>query len=114
MNTEVRKIVTGIVRYLSATRTMHLLPQIAYELNKKVGSLADSSRAIVTSSYQLSNHEIVQIQHALRTVFCKNLQIVNRIDPQLIAGLKITVQDKVIDLSLKKTLQNIKSKLDHG
>lgn len=113
MPSEVKKIVSGILRYLETTRTLHLLPQITEALSQRVHEQAEASQAIVTSSYKLGKQEIAQIQQALDTIFRKKLRVVNRIDSRLIAGLRISVRDKVIDLSLAKTLQNIKTKLEH-
>ena len=112
-NSSVNKIVSGIIRFLTVNHKLHLLPQVVQELQKKSSDMTSSGQATVTSSYRLTVHEIKQIQQALKIIFHKKLNVINEVNTALIAGLHIRVQDKVIDLSLNNTLENIKDKIEH-
>ena len=113
MSQQVKKITSGIISYLRATKKLHLLPEITKQLEQKMKFINAQSNAVVLSSYRLSNKEVGQIKEALELIFKKKLTVINRVDPSLIAGFKITVSDKIIDLSIDKTLQNLKDELSY-
>lgn len=113
MSVVAKKIAAGIINYLKLGNKLHLLPEVIDLLAKKAKQFDAANKAYVRSSYKLSLLEKVKIKEALRSVFKKDLKIINMIDPNLIAGLRITVKDKIIDLSMDKTLENLKSKINH-
>jgi F-type H+-transporting ATPase subunit delta len=113
MDNQVKPIVKGIIDYLKVQNSLHLLPQVILSLQEKDEELTNENRAVVTSSYKLSAPELLQIQDALNIIFRRRLSIVNQVDPSLIAGLKIRVEDKLIDLSLDKTLDGLKNRLEN-
>lgn len=113
MSNQVKKITQGIIQYLKASQASELLPEIVAELQKQSRLYDRRFQALVASPYKLSVQEINQIQQTLQNIFNKKLKIINFVDPTIIAGLKIAVQDKVIDLSVDRTLQNLKNKISH-
>ena len=114
MSKQVNTIVNSIIKYLHVSKKIDLLPEILNQLQKKAMLIDAEGKAYVSSSYKLSLLELVKIRKALKIIFKKDLKIINQVNPSLIGGLRISVQDKVIDLSLDKTLINLKEKLKHG
>ena len=110
---KIAKIAKGVIEFLKAGHNLNLLPDLIAALEQINRQINDSNKAVVQSTYKLTAIEVGQIQKALFYIFKKKLQIVNQIDRSLIGGLKITVQDKVIDPTLDHTLENLKDKIDH-
>lgn len=63
----------------------------------------------VTAPYRLSDPEIVDLKKTLPML--KDGELVLRVDPALIAGVVVKYGSKMIDLSLRSELTNLKQLL---
>lgn len=87
---------------------MRLNPKIKAELKKYLLDKIKNNRekVIVYSGSKLSGEEIQLLKSKFPSISFGDA--VYRIDENLLAGVKITVGSKVIDLSVKGTLSNLK------
>ncbi len=65
------------------------------------------TKVFIYNPYSLSEEEVENLQSKFS--FLKGKKIENLIDKELLAGLKIIYGTKIIDLSLKKALSNLKA-----
>ena len=71
-------------------------------------------KAIVHSARKLSEEDMHRIQEALQKKTGKVIQLTNQIDPDLIAGIKVTVGNHVTDITMKSKIENMKEVLLKG
>ena len=68
-----------------------------------------SSHVEVVSPYKLSNEEINDLRKNISIL--EKAEITNSIDPSILAGVVIRFGSKMIDLSIKGELQDIRNKI---
>ena len=66
---------------------------------------------IVYSARKLSREDVGRIEQALSERDQQKLELVNRIDPRLISGIKVVIGNEVIDGSMKSRIESLKSEL---
>lgn len=67
--------------------------------------------ALVVASYPLDTDDLESIKSLLEKKFSKKMHIYMDLDPSLLGGVRTTVGNMVIDGSVKKRLDDMKSKL---
>ena len=70
--------------------------------------------AVVLSARKLKDEDLERIRAALVKKHKKNIVIENRIDPGLIAGIKVTVGNNVTDATMKNKIDAMKETLLKG
>lgn len=78
--------------------------------DEKLGIL----RATVTSAKPLSKEDLQKIQKALEKKTDKSVILNNRMDPSLIAGIKVTVGNKVTDITMSTKIETMRNALLKG
>jgi F-type H+-transporting ATPase subunit delta len=71
----------------------------------------DEVNALITASYPLDTPVIEKLKNALEKLLEKNLHIYMDLDPDLLGGVRASIEHIVIDGSLKKRLTDLKRKL---
>ena len=66
------------------------------------------SRGVVYSVIPLTEENITSLESETGKTLSKNVKLENRIDASLIGGVVVYVDGKLIDLSIKKRLSNLK------
>lgn len=109
--TKAQQIAGLLVDYLQSSGQMNELPGIIQALTAsgKTQGLVDS--AIVTTPVKLSAAELKSIALYVEKNYGEKYQLVEKIDPDLIAGFTIRVGDEVIDASLSSKLEIIRKEL---
>jgi F0F1-type ATP synthase delta subunit len=102
---KVSKITKGIVDYLKIEGLTDLLPEITAELAKLVQEMETGAR--IESARELSILEKNEIKKKLESEFKWNGKINYIINEEIIAGIKLTLSDKVLDMSAKGKLNKI-------
>jgi F-type H+-transporting ATPase subunit delta len=80
----------------------------AYEqiLDERVGII----RVKITSAIELTKEQLAEIQQQLEGTYAKKILFDTKIDPAVIGGFVLQVEDTVIDASLKNKLERLKKK----
>lgn len=71
-------------------------------------------RAVVSSAKPLEKEDLTKIQNSLEKKTGKSVILKNRIDPSLIAGIKVTVGNKVTDITLATKIETMRNALLKG
>ena len=109
-NLTAKQVTQGVISFLTRHKRLGLLPQIANQALKVARPQTDPNTAIVESVVPLSTSHLESIRSWLKTEFNRdNLEIVNKTNPNLIAGIKIKVADLVIDQSIATQIDQLVS-----
>ena len=65
----------------------------------------------IYSTYPLSEEQIKKIKQKVSITMDSNVRLVNKINKELVGGIKIQVDDYIIDYSLKHRLEQLKKEL---
>jgi F-type H+-transporting ATPase subunit delta len=101
-NPKVATIVAGILAYLKGQDALGLLPEVVKELK----SYKVENSAVVESAVELSPTQKEEIK-SLLTQNYEVGEVEFNVKPELIAGLKISIGDQVIDSSVQARLEEI-------
>lgn len=97
---------------------MELIKEIVQEFEMVYNKITDTELAVVTSVVKLESQHLAQIAKGVqRLTGAKNVRIKTVLDPSLVAGFTIRYGgsgSKMIDMSVKKQLDDIAAQLDIG
>ena len=107
------KQVTNFLFLLIDNRRFNLLPEIHDQMVKIVNKEKGIAVAEVSSASELDNDTLNSIKQKLESVLGSKgtVTIDSTVDPSLIGGVKVKVNDLVYDGSIKGRLENLKHKL---
>ena len=71
-------------------------------------------RAVVTSARPLSEEYLQEIKKTLATRTGKKILLKNTVDPSLIAGIRVTVGNKVTDITMATKIESMRNALLKG
>lgn len=91
-------------------REFHLEP-IIEEFNKLVDQAESILHVEVTSALELQEKELNKLKDKLDSLLDYNIQIKNKVDKEIIAGIVLKIEDYIIDGSLRSELNSLKEKL---
>lgn len=99
-------------------KRIDLIKEIAKEFELVYNKLTDTEMAVVTSVVNLESEHLAQIAKQVQKLTgAKNVRIKTAIDPSLVAGFTIRFGNggsKLIDMSVKKQLEDIAADLEVG
>lgn len=86
-----------------------LLPVIAQEFLTQYDQRKGITKARVTTTFPLSEQLIAQFKQAIQQIVpCEEVLLDHHLDPALIGGYVLRVEDKQLDQSLRSKLNNLK------
>lgn len=94
------ELIKGLMEYLEDQENLRLLPEITKSLENEVSKAQNKDTIIVTSAISLSDNQLQNIKSLLIKKFKKDLPVTNKIDPDLIGGFTIKVNDWFLDSSI--------------
>lgn len=104
-------IVENFLLYLKQHHYLYLLKDILAAL-KDLDNEAHNILAVeISSAHPLHKETISAIDKYLQKQLNKELSIEETIDESLLGGMKIKYQDQVLDLSIKKQINNLNKSL---
>lgn len=99
-------------------KRIDLIKEISKEFELVYNQMTDTELAVVTSVVKLESEHLAQIAKQVQKLSgAKNVRIKTEIDPSLVAGFTIRYGSggsKLIDMSVKKQLEEIAAELDMG
>ncbi|XAR48602.1 H(+)-transporting two-sector ATPase [Bertholletia excelsa] len=99
-------------------KRVELIKDIVKEFEATYNNITDTELAVVTSVVKLESQHLAQIAKGVQKLTgAKNVRIKTVIDPSLLAGFTIrygNTGSKLIDMSVKKQLEDIAAQLDLG
>lgn len=81
------------------------------EYKNRVNKLKGVVKAEVETAIPISSEKIGSLRKRLEDIFKKKIKIETKVIPSIIGGIKVTVESKVIDITLVNRLKNLKERL---
>ena len=101
-----------VTKFLFRRRLLSKAPQILSQLEKIINKEEDRIVAKVGSVEKLSHQMKTNIEQALKKRYsAKEVILVENLDQKLLGGLKIEVNDEVIDFSIKNRVGKLQEYL---
>lgn len=108
----------NFLNLLVDSKRIDLIKEIAKEYEYVYNTLTDTEPAIVSSVVKLESQHLAQIAKQVQKLTgAKNVRIKTLLDPSLVAGFTVRYGNsgsKLIDMSVKKQLEEIAAQLDLG
>ena len=103
-----------LATFLKVVCKHHAMPhisQIAYVYEKYLDDERGIKRGLVYTPYPLKAGEKERLEKALGNSLSSEIRLDERLDPSLLGGVKIALDGKVYDSSLKKRLSSLREEL---
>ena len=108
-----KEIISNFSNYLKDHRLVYLIPVVLIELEKINLKTTDYIAAMITSKDKLDNKEVNKIKNIIEQRSSKKVIIKEQLNQNILGGVVIKYQDKLLDLSLKKQLNNLSKQLSN-
>lgn len=108
---ELPVVIKGFTTLLLRRHQLNLKDRIIQEYNLLFQEKTGRYQAQVTTVKKLSDSAKQDIINRLKSTLGYQVEIEEKLDPDLIGGFTIQVNDTVIDASVKSQLQTLKSKM---
>ena len=109
---ELKEILGKVVFFLSRKRMLKKSDAILDSLKKIIYKKEKKVEARIMSAKELSNNDKHEIKHVLSKRYKANEIILNNdVDKDVISGVRIEVNDEVIDLTIKNKLNKLQEYL---
>ncbi len=95
---------------LTENSRLDILPEILASFKEDIDTLQNIVRARVTSAIELDNAQKEALGEKLKTKTGVRVEPEYVIDNSILGGIIIKIKDTVIDLSIKKRIENLKNK----
>ncbi len=92
-------------------RRQDLYEEIAQEFGRLHDRFDNRIRASAVTALPLGESELKKLREQLARQYRANFEIENRVDPQILGGLILQIDGKVIDASVRNQLEKLRSSL---
>lgn len=103
----------NFVRVLAENNRLKLLPEIATQFDVLKNDREGVVDAQVTSAFPMTDAQLAELAAQLEKKTGKRVKAQVSVDPELIAGVRIEIGDKVIDGSARAQLTALEAALKH-
>ena len=110
ISVEVRNFLKIVIR----NKRIHYFKKICEEFIKLANERLGVKEGIVYSVVELTDEEISKIEKKISEVMKVKVELTNMIDERLIGGVKVVVEDKVYDGTIKNKLESLRTSLIGG
>ncbi len=87
---------------------LNALPEMAAQFRAHVNAQSGASDALVYSAFEIDGAALNEVTSALEKRFERKLNVVVKLQPELIGGIRVVVGDEVLDTSVKARLEQMK------
>lgn len=105
------ELFANFLRVLARHERLDLLPSILHEMHIQSETMHGRRRVIVTTAVPLTDEAQAKIYDRLKTALPFDPVIIPKVDPKVLGGLVIQVDDTVYDNSLRARLNQLRSRL---
>ena len=107
-----KEILKNAVQFLARRRLLSRVPQILSSLRKIVDNEEGRARASVISAKKLREHDKTTLSRLLKKRYLATEVVFEEsLDPSLFAGVRVQVNDEVIDLTLRNKITQLQKYL---
>lgn len=90
---------------------LEILPEIALLFKEKIAEARNSATALIQSAFPMTEADKTEFEVLLTKKLGKKVEVVVEINSELIGGIKILVNDLVIDASVKGGLEKLAAQI---
>jgi F-type H+-transporting ATPase subunit delta len=108
---EMQKVVDNFIKYLQEHRLMPLLPKVIKYLEVLNNQATDTIGVTVTTSNQLTDVFLKKLTVTMKARLGKEVVVSSQLDQDLIGGLLLRYDDKMIDASIKNQVNKLAKQL---
>lgn len=105
------ELLANFLRVLAKHERLSLLPTVLEQSWREFERLSGQTRVQITSAVELGPEQIERIRDRLRSALSADPIVVPEVDPSLIGGLIVRVDDTIYDGSLRTRLQGLQRRL---
>lgn len=99
MQSQTVKLATTLIAHLKSAGQLDLLPQLVEALSASPEYKRAQNKVVVTSAVKLEGKELKQIETYVQKQVGAEYSFENIVDPSLVAGFTLQVNDTLIDAS---------------
>ena len=108
---KVSPLTLTFLKFLAERKKLKLLLQICQETARIYAHMKGILKVCLTSAVSMKKDQVQAICDKLRDYFGKTIEAQTQVDPALLGGFKIVVNDLVYDLSIKNKLNTFRQKV---
>lgn len=106
--------IKNFIKIIMKNKRSDSIVKIFNEFIKSCNELINIKDGIVYSARPLSEEEIERIEKSIEVRLNSKVELENVIDERLIGGVKVIVEDKIFDGSVKNKVERLKESLIRG
>lgn len=92
-------------------KRFHLFEQILNDFEKQVDSLKNRISAVAVTAIPLSDRKLTALSHEIAGYLKADVRLENEIDPSIIGGIILRLDDRIFNASLAEQFKKLKSYL---
>ncbi len=104
-------VLLSLIKILVENSRVNILDEVLLSFNSYCNEYRGVIEGIVFSTIPLDEQTITEIEEKISLKEQTKVELYNRIDPSLIGGIKVTINNHVYDGSIKTQLETMKSDL---
>lgn len=108
---KVSNSVGEFIKVLISSKRIEVFSEVVEDFKKRVLAEENAVEGLVETALPLSTTEMSALQKIVESLFKKKVVLETRIEPKLIAGVRVHVLGKTLDTSLESSLQVMQRKL---
>lgn len=106
--------IINFIKVIVNNKRTNCLIKIFDEFIKTCNENLNVKEGIIYSTAKLDAKQVKEIEKALENRLGSQVELINLIDERLIGGVKVVIEDKIFDGSIKNKLEKLKSSLISG
>lgn len=111
MSNQIAAIVKTILSHLKQSGQLDLLPGVVEGLQKSPEYQNSKNRVMLTSASSMTTPELAQVHRYLKKSLGSAYDLTQIIDPQLVGGFTLQINDTFIDASVLGKINSVHNKL---
>jgi F-type H+-transporting ATPase subunit delta len=111
LESNVEKITLSLIDLIVKNGREGFLPAIARDFVHETKELKGITESILTTAVKVDDKIKTRIEELISEVFKTKVELTEKIDPELVGGFILQVDDKYLDASIRNKLRKIKKEL---
>ena len=108
LKAEISGLTANFLRVIARNRRLFAVADVLKNFRALLARERGEVNADVASAHPLSTEQMNALKDTLKAQVGKDVQIITRVDPNLLGGLVVKVGSRMIDSSLRTKLNNLK------
>ncbi|QIE01774.1 F0F1 ATP synthase subunit delta [Buchnera aphidicola] len=102
----------NLIQLLAENQRLNILNNILKQFLKLETDYQNILIVTLSTAFALQEKNIIEIQKILENVFLKKIKLLLKINPEIIGGIIVYIDDTVFDFSIKNSLKQLSEKLN--